>query len=403
MATNAFAQSADQGVPAPGWVFLAMGFRPFFLLAALHAIVATPLWLLVLRGQAQPPLAAVVWHGHEMVYGFAVAVIAGFLLTAVRHWTGGRPTASGWSLALLVVLWLLGRVVWWPGAGLPPTLAALVALAFLPALALAVGRPIVAARSARNYKVLALIGALWLLQATTLGTALHPSIRESVSVDLLRGAVLLVVVLCLVITGRIVPLFTRNATGVSELRAWPAADAATFATVLAVLVAESLSLSHPALAALSIVAAGATLARMRWWGTQHTLREPLLWILHLGHVWIAIGLLLGGLAQLGVAGAHSAFTHALAFGAIGTLILGMMARVTLGHTGRPLRAPPLTTLAFVLLTLGTVVRVCVPVLAPNLLLRGLDVAGLLWATAFALFLVAQAPMLWRPRPDGKPG
>ena len=394
------------GTPTPGWnpVFLATGFRPFFLLAALHALISVPLWLLALRGGATPPLPPALWHAHEMVYGFAVAVIAGFLLTAVRHWTDGRPTASGAALAALAALWTAGRVALFPGIGLALGLGVAINLLFLPALALAVGRPILAARSQRNYKVLAILTALWCGQALLLAGSIGAwDIALERASGVAHTTLLVVVLLCLVIAGRIVPLFTGNAIQRKGLRPWPAADAIAFTCVVTLIALGFLGVDHPAVSLVAACGGGAVFARMRWWGSAHTLAHPLLWILHLGHAWIGVGLLLSAAAALSVAGAAPAATHALAFGGVGTLILGMMARVTLGHTGRALVPPRLTTLAFIAFQVGALLRVMAPLLVPHHYLRTLDVAGALWALAFLLYLVAQGPMLLTPRPDGRPG
>lgn len=388
---------------APSRVLLATGFRPFFLLAALWAVLGVPLWVVVLRGGATSWMDPVLWHAHEMIYGFAVAVIAGFLLTAVRHWTGGEPTAAGGGLLLLAALWLAGRVTLLPGLGVPDIVAVPINLAFLPALAVAVGRPIVRTRNTRNYKVLAVLTALWLVQAAVFAHAAGGWLTPDTAHHLLRVALLVVVTLCLLISGRIVPLFTRNATGQTSLRNWPAADTAAFSGAAILILSELAGVTHPIVSAVAAVTGVAVLGRMRWWGTPATLRDPLLWVLHLGHAWIGIGFLLRSGDLVAPLAWQSAWTHALALGGIGTLILGMMARVALGHTGRALKAPRITTAAFVLLTLGVVLRVFTPLIAPALIMRSIEASAILWSASFLLYLVAHTHMLVTPRPDGKPG
>jgi len=387
-----------------GRALWATGFRPFFLLAGFWAVTGVPLWLILLRGGAAPgALRGVVWHGHEMLFGFVTAVIAGFLLTAVRNWTGGRATASGAGLAALAGLWVAGRVVMLPGVQLHPGVAAIVCFAFLPALGLVVARPIIAARNVRNYPVLLVLAALSALHAATLYGALNDGAPPTLTPLALRGALLVVVTLCLIIGGRIIPLFTRNTTGVRKIRSLPIADAVAIGGTATLAVLTVAGANAAIVATASTVAGVAAIARMWHWGTQHTARHPLLWILHLGHAWIALALLLPIIGLAGVPRIGLAQTHAFAVGGVGTLILGMMARVAIGHTGRPLVAPTLTAVAFVVFTVGATLRAIAPVIWPDRLIGLLDAAGTCWVVAFALYLAAHGPMLCSSRPDGRPG
>ena len=380
---------------------LAMGFRPFFLLAALHAIFAVPLWILKLRGLDLPvALPGTAWHAHEMIFGFAMAVIAGFLLTAVRNWTK-RMTAEGPQLAALVMLWLAGRAAMYTDL---PLLAAGLNLAFIPALGVVVARPLIGARSTRNYKILALLAGFWLAQLVFFADALGLDALSGYGGDALRVALDLVVLLVLVIAGRIVPLFTRNATKVQTIKNWPAADGvALVATLVAALLAPT-----PAPAALVAgvlaLAGVAVFVRMIPWGARHTLRSPILWILHLGHAWVGVGLLLRAAEKLELGVVLPSATHALSFGAVGTVIIGMMARVSLGHTGRKLTLHPAITVSFVLFTLGAVVRTLTPLASwEGGYLHALDLASALWALAFVIFAIVYTPILIAPRPDAKAG
>lgn len=381
---------------------LAKGFRLFFLLASSFAALIVPVWLLALGGVIHPggALDAVTWHAHEMVFGFAVAVIAGFLLTAVTNWTQ-RETAAGAPLAGLAGLWLAGRLAFAFGAHLPAPLVAVVDLAFLPALAFAVGRPIVLTKNHRNLVMLGVLVALWLANLAIHLDALGalPGLRR-------RGALVgvdVILLVILVMAGRVFPMFTRNATRVQSIRSIPALDAASVAAMLAVVVCDAAALDAPVAPIAAAVAAVLAAARTLHWGARHGLRLPLVWILHVGYAWIPLGLALRAVSALTTRVPASAATHALTVGAIGAVTLGMMARVSLGHTGRPLDPPRPVVVAFVLVTLAALVRVVAPIASLAWYPTSLQVVGALWTLAFGAFVVVYAPILVAPRPDGKPG
>jgi uncharacterized protein involved in response to NO len=387
----------------------ASGFRPFFLGAALLAVLGVPMWLLVLSDSASVGagyLQPMGWHAHEMVFGYACAVVAGFLLTAVKNWTG-RDTATGGALYGLALLWLLGRVVLVSGSSLPKLLVALVDLAFLPAVALAIGLPIVASGSKRNYVMLVVLGALFAanlaVHLDALGLLPGWQLRAS------HAGVDVVVLLSAIIAGRVIPMFTRNATGSKRIVSVKALDVAALA---AIVVYAILDVAAPFSSAAGVAAAAAAVlvvARAARWGGLPALRHPLLWILHFGHAWIAVGLALRAASFVTVSIPSTAGTHALTVGAIGSLTLGMMARVSLGHTGRPLAVRPVTVVAFVLVTLAACLRVFGPLIGPLIGARGVSylawllVSGVAWALAFALFVVGYARILVSPRVDGRPG
>lgn len=384
-----------------GSALLAKGFRPFFVLAALYAVVVLPVWILVYAGHLEvgSRMLPTTWHGHELVFGFAVAVIAGFLLTAASNWTK-RVTATGGWLAALCLVWVAGRAAPWLAGALPDEAVAAISLAFLPLLAFAVGRPIVAARSRRNYGLVLVILALFLAQLATHLGALTGSIAWETTGPTL--GVDLVIVVILVVGGRIIPLFTRNATKAEGIRNVPVADALSIGGALAVTVVDALMLGGAWLAAAAGVAAIGSAARMRHWGARHALREPLLWVLHVGYLFVPIGFALRATAVFVPRLGDPTALHALTVGAIGLLTLGMMTRVSLGHTGRPLRTPTSLTVAFVLLSLGALARVVGP-LVPGAKTASIHASGTLWALAFAIYLVRIGPSLFRPRPDGRPG
>jgi uncharacterized protein involved in response to NO len=372
---------------------LAKGFRPFFLLSAIFAASILPVWMLSLLGVLHPgvQLDPVAWHGHEMVFGFASAVIAGFLLTAVGNWTG-RETLTGRPLAGLALLWIAGRVALVSPIPLP--VAAAVDLAFLPALAFAIGRPLVLTRNWRNLIMVAVVLGLWVAD----GMIYSPAWRGhglTLGVDL-------VVLLIVVLAGRIFPMFTRNAVGNAAIRSSPALDAVAIVSTIAVVVLDQ------AAPASRIAGIGAGLAsvllvvRSVHWGARYSWRFPLLWILHVSYAFIPIGFALRAASSFGAPVTASAATHALTVGAIGCATIGMMARVALGHTGRLLTVGRPMAVAFGLLVLAAAVRIAGALVTPAYV-GSLFVAGTLWTAAFVVYAWIYAPIVMAPRVDGKAG
>ena len=394
--------SSERRVPSALPV-LAKGFRPFFLLASAYAVGIVPLWILVLRGAVAPVayLDASVWHAHEMVFGFVTAVIAGFLLTAVANWTK-RETLVGWPLFALGALWLAGRGAMMLAGALPRGAPAFIDGAFLPVLIIALARPLLASKSHRNLVMLALLAALFVANAVVhldaLGVLPHGAAHRACAV-----AIDVVVLMCLIIAGRVFPMFTRNATGVSTVRSNARLDGATVVAMAALTIADVLAVEPRASAVLAGVTAVLAALRAVHWGTLHTARTPLLWILHAGYGWLVLGLTLTCIAGLYPGVPKSLATHALTVGAIGSLTLGMMARVTLGHTGRALDTTRATASAFGALFVAAVARVLIPMLAPRRIWEAWLVSGALWAIAFLMFLFIFGRMLTSVRADSKPG
>jgi len=379
-------------------VVFAYPFRIFFLSAGALAVLVVPAWLALLMHPLAAPLAfaPLHWHQHEMLFGFLHAAIAGFLLTAVSNWTGTGRLHGGPLLALWLV-WLAGRGLMAAGAAAPAWLAHGVDLAFLPLVMLDAGRRIWRAREARQLVILAVLAALWLME---LGFHLQPAGPYA------RGALLAAMLLMLVIGGRITPAFSGNwlrmrggDPGRIEVR--PGLERVTLASVAAVLLTQLVPAPAVLAAAAALLAAAASLARLVLWRGWLTRAEPLLWILHLALAWIPLALALLAAAELGHAPA-TAWVHAAGAGAMGALILGVMARVALGHTGRPLTLPSGMTAAFVMILAAGVARVLTTLgLLPWR--AGLGLAAVLWVAAFLLFLWRYAPVLASPRADGKPG
>jgi uncharacterized protein involved in response to NO len=373
------------GQPHP---LLRLGFRPFYLLAAALAALSVPLWLAGYKG-ALPALPAVnmLWHMHEMVFGFAGAVIIGFLFTAGRNWTN-LPTPAGGQLAALAGLWIAGRAAMLLAPGVP---ALVVDGLFLPLCALAFGRVLVRAQSKRNYPI---CGILILLSVANL--LFHAAANGWIALSAFKpvhGAILMITVLEAVIGGRVIPMFTRNGAPGSQ----PATVAWREKASIALLLATAL-----AVAAVAFAAAGVNAVRLAGWAPFATVRVPLLWILHLAYAWIVAGLLLLGFAALGIGSSSSAF-HALAVGGMSGLIIGMITRTALGHTGRMLRAGRAESAMYLLLQAGAVARLCanlLPAEARDILLAG---SALAWAGSFLTYLCVYGPYLSKARVDGREG
>ena len=385
--------------PLTGWAPFALGFRPFFLSAGIYAVLMMALWLGVLQGGLKTgDLSPAVWHGHEMLFGFAVAVIAGFLLTAAQNWTGIR-TPSGPPLAALFLLWLAGRLSFLM-PGLPAGWVALIDLAFLPVLALTLAWPILKAKQLSNAPF-----PLLLLALTAANALVHLDGLGWTSGTARLGlhlAAYVIVTIIVVMGGRVIPSFTDNKLR-TRARRWKTIERLVPVATLGALIAALLAPDSRITALLAAIAAGVHGIRLAGWYTSKFWSEPLLWILHLGYAWIALGFALLALSAAGMTAAASSALHAFTAGGIGALTLGMMARVALGHTGRMLEPAPLMTLAFVAVNLAALIRVALPLIFPTLYLQGLVASGLLWMAAFGLFAALYTPMLLRPRVDGKPG
>lgn len=389
----------------PRFALFSHGFRPFFLLAGVYAILAVPIWLWVYsQGVATlPGLPPQLWHGHEMLYGFVGAAIAGFLLTAVPSWTGSRGF-GGLPLIVLVTLWLAGRGVMASVASLPTWLTAVLELSFLPALAALLAPPLLRARN-RNTPMLVVIAVLWLTDVAFV-VAMH-SADALLAQRALRLAIDIVLILVTVVGGRIVPSFTANALRrhgeTIQLVVRPWLDPLVIALMVAIALVDFAWADSRLSGILAAIAAAAHALRLSGWRGRRTWREPILWILHVGYAWLPIGLGLKALWLLTGTSWSAHWLHALTLGTLGTMILAVMTRASLGHTGRPLIVTRTTALSYLLLTAAVSVRVWAPALNLIDYLSTVMIAGVLWSIAFALYLLVYAPIFWRPRMDGKPG
>lgn len=392
----------DEPAPPQGIALFSGGFRPFFLGAALWAAAALPVWLCVYTGALTLPsaLPPVTWHVHEMVFGYAIASVAGFLLTAIPNWTGRLPL-RGTPLALLGALWLAGRLAVLFSATLGTPAAACIDLAFPLVFVALIARELIAGRNWRN---LPMIVALSLLFAGSLLVHLQGlGIGQAADLGNRLGLATILALVALV-GGRIVPSFTRNwLAKVRPKGALPAqAGRADMAALLVTVAGLLVWVAAPAADFTPWVelAAGAAVAfRLSRWCGLATFGEPLVFVLHLGYGWLALGLLLLGFNGLYPLLPVTAALHALTAGAIGTMTLAVMTRATLGHTGQPLAAGRGTQAIYLLVTLGAALRLLAP-LAGAQAMAVTWVAGAAWSGAFALFAVAYGRLLLELRGPG---
>ncbi|MDW5375618.1 NnrS family protein [Halomonas sp. HP20-15] len=386
-------------------VLLAFAFRPFFLLTAFYAAALVAAWVAFLFGGLPLPLGVnpSQWHAHELLFGMVPAAIAGFLLTAMCNWTGASPLHGGGLLAL-VLLWLAGRVVMWLSGWLPLWLVAAVDLVFLPVMAAYVARVLL---RHGNYRNLVLVVLLALLTGANLlmhlgFSGLWPSggrLGEVLALDLIA-------VIMVVIGGRITPAFTANwlrmqGRDPAQVRRSEALDRAAFWGTLVMMPAD-LTMTLPVLAsAMALFAALINAWRLYSWRGWKASQEPLVWILHLALSWVVVALVLKAMTPW-LELPPGVWMHAMGAGAGGTLILGVMTRVAMGHTGRPMQLPRLAIWIYVAIIAAGLARV-VAAFIPQLTYSALIGSALAWVVAFMLFVLVYWPILSRPRADGRPG
>jgi uncharacterized protein involved in response to NO len=337
-----------------------------------------------------------------MIFGFVGAAIAGFLLTAVPSWTGQRGFA-GLPLIILVSLWLGGRIVIASGAFWPAGVVLAVDVGFLICLAALLAPPLLRSHN-RNTPLLLVLALLascngafhWALMQRDADAASHALL---IAIDM-------ILLMVTVIGGRILPAFTSGGLRASGsavgVHAWPAVTGTTIALMIGVTLVDLRWPNSPAAGIIAGAAAVSHLIRLAQWRSTATLKLPILWILHLGYAWLPLGLALKSAALLKGFAISAFWLHALTVGALATMIMGVMTRAALGHTGRPLEAAPLTISGYAMLLLAAITRVfgLSAGLAYPLVIA---LSGSLFTAAFACFLLEYAPILWEPRADGKPG
>lgn len=416
-------------VPPGSWALWALGFRPFYLVASAFAALSVALWALQFAGGSVPlALPGLLWHAHEMVFGYTLAVVVGFLFTAGRNWSG-QPTPTGRQLQALVALWLTGRLAVfalgaWPGAALGWVTLGWVVLAVNVAFPIATGwalwRSLRAGDNRRNDFFPLVLGGIALAQL-----AFHLS-ELGVLPGLGRGGLQLaldaVLFVMAVMGGRVIPMFTNNGVRGAGAERLPGVERLALGSVLALWAVDALTgvllpILWPALpgdsplaaaagawlvAAIALLAAGAHVRRWWLWQPRATTGVPLVWVLHLAYAWIPLHLLLRAAAQAGWI-TPSLATHALTVGAIGGLTIGMMTRTARGHTGRALEADRWEVAAYGLIALAALARVALPLVLPATTLVAILASALLWATGMGVYAWRYWPILTRARLDGRPG
>ncbi len=384
---------------------LAHPFRLFFLLTGFYGLIAIATWMSYLFGGLPLPLgwSATHWHSHEMLFGLATAAIAGFLLTAMCNWTGAAPL-QGLGLLQLAALWLLGRVAMWTADWWPVAVVAFIDMLFLPVMAAYVLRVLLRHNNRKNLVMVGILVALAIANGM-----MHAGFITLQPTWLSLGqltAFNLLTLMMVIIGGRIIPLFTtnwlRNKGGnPDEVRSRSVIDRIALTSTLALIPADFFLLMPAFTGVIAGIAAIAHLLRLWGWSGWNARREPLLWILHLGYGWIIVALALKSAAAFALI-APTAWLHALGVGGMVTLILGIMTRVSLGHTGRALSLPRFAVIIYYAITLAAIARVGA---ALQLLdyRAGLFIAAAAWSLAFVMFLIIYWPILTRPRVDGRAG
>ncbi|MBE8167008.1 MAG: NnrS family protein [Shewanella sp.] len=372
-----------------------LGFRPFFLFGSLFSIIALTLWMLFLTGNIQfsPHGNAVWWHAHEMLFGFVSVIVAGFLLTAVQNWTG-RAGVKGASLALLFALWLAPRILLLNQDWVILPIVATLDLLFLPITAFFMAKAVLPVKQWQNFTFVPILLLLTLTNALSYYGLVesNPEIIQSA----LYGGVFTITIVVAMIGGRVVPFFTDRASDWKRQPSVNWIEKLTFISLVA-LIASILVQQQTAVTIFAALSGSILLIRWNRWGWQHTFKVPLLWSLHLSYVFIPIGLLM-----IAVGFPLSAGIHAITVGGLSGMILSMMARVSLGHTGRQLVAPKPVIFGFGCILLAALCRI-IATLLPAYYQPLLILTVLLWVIAFGSFVIFYGSMLCKPRTDGRPG
>lgn len=385
-------------VELKGLPLLRLGFRPFYLGAALLACLIVPLWVAVFLGLFELPLSGspMLWHAHEMLFGFVAGVIAGFLLTAVKAWTG-LPTLRGGWLGALVLVWLSARISALLG---PYQLHVVLDMLWLPAVAIVLLRVLILAGNRRNIPLISL-----LLGMALVNLMFHLSmlgVVELPALAFLHAQLALVLMVVCVMAGRVVPMFTQNVTPGLKIHLSRRFELSVLSTTAATLTLWVVSAPAWLMLPFCMITAALHAMRLRQWQPQVTLARPILWILHASYAWLPVGFALLGLSQLGWVPSSLA-VHAMGVGVAGGFIIGMITRTARGHTGRLLQVSRAEVLAYALVMTATMVRVVIPALQPAWTVVAIEASAGLWSLAFAIYLWMYTPWLMQTRVDGKDG
>lgn len=373
--------------------FFSYGFRSFFLGAGVYAIFSVIAWLSFYAGALtdKPQLDAYLWHAHEMIFGYTMAVVAGFLLTAAPKWTNDKHAQSV-TIAALFLLWCAGRVVMWFSDVLPQYIVLTVDAIFIPLLALSLAGILIRARKMKNILFLVLLILIFLCNVLT-------HLTDTWAHVALYVATFLILMMVVIIGGRIIPMFTRNGiltnTGVKvELKPQSVVNLLSIISVPVFLLSFIVfGLENLVTALLAMFSAFINAVRMLKWHSLKTWNIPILWILHVGYLWFVVGMLLLAFAGQGIVFTQVDALHALTLGCIGTMTFGMMTRVALGHTGRDLKVKTPIVFAYVFLQISVILRVFGYAIFNDLEIKYVSISGWLWVVSFVLFLWTYTPIL----------
>ncbi|WP_319824466.1 NnrS family protein [Thalassovita sp.] len=392
-------------------ILFSAGYRVFFLAAGVFAILTMLIWEGYLAIHAVGGMVTGLpvgvpphlWHGHEMIFGYGSAAVAGFLLTAAPNWTNTRSAPTRF-FAVASALWLVGRLAMWWGGSLPPLLVAVADLSFLPVVGGSIGALLIKRFKPRQFIIVAVIAVLWL--SSLLMHLEWVGVTQDTADLGLRAGLMTLAALITILGGRVTPAFTRNAmvrTGREDRHPetpMPLA-AISIAAVLLATIAKIAGLPDELCGVFAVVGGVTGLARLALWRGGWTVGQPILWTLHLSYGMNALGLILLGLAWLG-AGSEVAALHFLGIGGIGGMTLSVMSRAAIGHAGRALVAPRPVALAYALVPAAAVVRYAGSTL-PDLYFSAVLAAGAIWIAAFVLYVAAMWPIFWtektRPTPN----
>lgn len=385
--------------------FLRLAFRPLFFGGILFSIIAIAWWTYfwINPSDWMPHGGPIWWHGHEMLFGFGAAIVVGFLLTAVQSWTGVTGLRNK-PLAVLVLCWLAGRLLLAFGSALPAWFIALVDVAYLLLACAAMAYPVIKAKQWHNFMFVPMLFALALLNAVGHWAVITE--QPQLAIRALHGTIMVFTLIIAVLGGRVIPAFTSNSTGCKKRQPVRWLEIISITSIMLLILIAFTGFDNVDSILLFVVSISAALFngwRYLRWGIQYSLMQPLLWSLHLAYAFIPLGFIMLALHGAGLMDNPSAALHCFTVGAMGGMILAMISRVTLGHTGRPLNLPALLPLAYVFMIIAAFSRVILPAWFPELTQWGISIAGVLWLCAFGLYIYYYAPMLLSPRVDGSPG
>lgn len=385
--------------PEQSFALFNLGFRPFFLLSALSAIILMLIWALLYSNviQLNTYYGFIDWHSHEMLFGYSSAVIAGFLLTAVRNWTN-VDTITKTPLALLAGIWLLARIL--PFTPVSGWLIAIVNVAFFFILILAIAHPVIKAKQWHNLIMVVILS--FLMIADILVQSQHLGL---ISVGVIPGntlALYSILMIIQVLTGRVLPFFTRVVVPATKITERPLLEKTLLITLVLLALADVFAVNGIIVALLAGILIVAHCLRVFPWFSKPVLKIPILWVLYAGYLWLIIGFAMKALAGLELV-TNNLAVHAWTIGAIGITTYGMMARVALGHTGREMLPSILVVAGFYLLFITAIIRVILPLFALGQYILWVEIAAIFWVMAFVLFTIVYIPILIKPRVDGQAG